>query len=155
MGHVISPNKRSDPMNGASRSLPGTLDEPPPPYYEDHSRVGQAQQPSTPQTNAARMRKVFVSSRRNGRRPEFAGSKTLKPSTSRKALSGAFGSAIPMISPKLTLDPQHDFAVTQNEGPVTPARDSASAFGQDGGQDGDEKMRRTTMTKCSRDSKQR
>ncbi|CDW99278.1 hypothetical protein [Sporisorium scitamineum] len=82
MGHVISQNER--PTNNNAKVLkvpPGGLEEPPPPYYEDQSTpLKQPQQPSTPQSNSVRMRKVFVSSQRNRRRPTFQGSKTHRQS---------------------------------------------------------------------------
>lgn len=75
---------------------PGGIDEPPPPYYEDHSTPSKPKphQPSTPQSNSNRMRKVFVSSQRNRRRPTFQGSKTNRQGTSRKALSDAFAGTV-------------------------------------------------------------
>ncbi len=93
MGFPIS--ERSSSSKGKeSRAPPGGLEEPPPPYYEDqsvtshHQRPYQTlpQQPSTPQSQSIRTRKVFVSSQRNRRRPTFQGTKTSRQNTPKKGL---------------------------------------------------------------------
>lgn len=124
MGNVISQNKRTA-MSGSGKELrmpPGGLEEPPPPYYEDHATPAkQAQelpQPSTPQSNSVRTRKVFVSSQRNRRRPTFQGSKTHRQSTPRKGLPDAFRSAAPAASPGLVSSSSQEMlsADTSNTG---------------------------------------
>ncbi|KAJ9478160.1 hypothetical protein PHBOTO_001743 [Pseudozyma hubeiensis] len=104
MGHVISPHARSGLSHAGSREVkmpPGGLEEPPPPYYEDHSTPPKPKphQPSTPQSNSNRMRKVFVSSQRNRRRPTFQGSKANRQGTPRKALSDAFAGTLSSDAP--------------------------------------------------------
>ncbi|KAF6767134.1 hypothetical protein PSEUBRA_002804 [Kalmanozyma brasiliensis GHG001] len=122
MGHVISPNKRSEASNGM-KALPGTLEEPPPPYYEHHAATSTHQQAFTPQSNAARQRKVFVSSRRNGRRSEYAGPRTQKQSPSRKAMPHTSGSPAPSSS---FFSPRLDLAAPNSTGTRT-------TFGNTGG----------------------
>lgn len=105
MGFVVSPNDRSG--KAKEMRLPGGLDEPPPPYiYEDLGTPSKGErnlppQPSTPQSNSVRTRKVFVSSQRNRRRPTFQGSKTSRQNTPRKGLPESFRSPSRAASPSL------------------------------------------------------
>lgn len=119
MGHVISQHKR--PMAGHAggkepKMPPGGLEEPPPPYYDDQLTPSkQPQQASTPQSSSARMRKVFVSSQRNRRRPTFQGSKPQRQSTPRKALPQTFRDAGPAAHSDLATSSQVATA-TRTEG---------------------------------------
>lgn len=136
MGHVISPNKRSEASSG-TKALPGALDEPPPPYYENHVSTSTQQQAFTPQPNAARMRKVFVSSRRNGRRSEYAGSRTQKQSPARKVVPHALGSPAPsssLFSPSL----DHRFAPSQSTATNTANGNASSESDAGAGDDEEE-----------------
>ncbi|SNX83122.1 uncharacterized protein MEPE_01828 [Melanopsichium pennsylvanicum] len=109
MGHVVSQNKRLGANDSGNdvRMPPRGLDEPPPPYYEHHGTPSKSQppQPSTPQSNSVRTRKVFVSSHRNRRRPTFQASKAHRQSTPRKGLPEAFRSSAP-----IALSSSHDMS---------------------------------------------